>query len=303
MSTSRSPDYGSSSVDLGAQYISATPHYAKSHHSFYEELLSEGVLKSLDAPIEGMMNKDGSIHYMTPLGTSSIVKHYLKQSERHGAEVFLDRHVTGLYKRGASWEVHGRAGEKEVFDAVVITMPVPQILQLQGDLTELLSPTQREQLDSVSYSSRYALGLFFPAGTRIDVPWAACYVSKNPVIRYIAIDSRKRNTESECRGPSMVVHTSVPFGIQNIERDKDDIQPIILQELHNILPDLPQPISVKCHKWRYSQVLSSVPDCPGQMTVHSRPPLLCGGDAFTHSNYDGCVESALRLCDVLKSSL
>lgn len=47
----------------------------------------------------------------------------------------------------------------------------------------------------------------------------------------------------------------------------------------------------------------SVADCPGQMTLHSQPLLVCGGDGFTHSNFDGCIESALKVFGVLKSSL
>lgn len=59
-----------------------------------------------------------------------------------GADLFFDRHVTGLYRRGASWEVQRKAGGSETFDAVVLTMPVPQILQLEGDITHCeTSPT------------------------------------------------------------------------------------------------------------------------------------------------------------------
>lgn len=49
------------------------------------------------------------------------------------------------------------------------------------------------------------------------------------------------------------------------------------------------------------QVQTSVPDCPGHMTILDEPLLLCGGDAFTHSNFDGCVESALSMLRVLKA--
>ncbi|KAM4623696.1 renalase isoform 2-T2 [Polymixia lowei] len=300
MSTSRCPDNTSSVVDLGAQYVTATPHYTRSHRSFYEELLAHSILQPLDAPVEGLLNKDGSTNYVTPLGMSSIVKHFLKES---GAELFFDRHVTSLYRRGALWEVHRKGGEREEFDAVVLTMPVPQILQLQGDLGELLGASQREQLETVSYSSRYALGLFYPPSAQIDVPWAVNYVANNPCICYVAIDDRKRHKESPGCGPSMVVHTSVPFGLKHLEQDKEVVQPIILEELNKLLPGLPQPASIKCHKWRYSQVLSAVPGCPGQMTLHDEPLLVCGGDGFIHSNFDGCVESALRVFDVLKASL
>lgn len=51
-----------------------------------------------------------------------------------GAELLCGRHVSGLYCRGASWEVQTQLGHSEQFDAVVLTMPVPQILQLQGNV-------------------------------------------------------------------------------------------------------------------------------------------------------------------------
>ncbi|XP_012675473.1 renalase isoform X2 [Clupea harengus] len=301
MSTSRSPTDPACTVDLGAQYITATPYYARIHQSFYEELQAQGILTPLVTSVEGMASKEeGLKNYVTPKGVSSIVKHYLKES---GAEVFFDRHVTHVYRRGACWEVCRKNGEPEQFDAVVLTMPVPQILQLQGDVGSLMADPQREQLEAVSYSSRYALGLFYPPHTHIPAPWAAKYVSNSPCIRFIAVDDKKRHTESPDCGPSMVVHTSVPFGVQHLEAEKEQVQPLIMQELQRLMPHLPQPASIKCQKWRYSQVTRSVADCPGQMTLFSQPLLVCGGDGFTHSNFDGCVESALKVFEVLKSSL
>ncbi|XP_030611166.1 renalase isoform X1 [Archocentrus centrarchus] len=300
MSTSRAPSATSHSADLGAQYISATPAYARSHHSFYSELLSAGVLQPLSCLIEGLKDKEGTKNYVTPLGTGSIIKYFLSQS---GADLFLEHHVTGLYRRGASWEVERKAGGSEMFDVVVLTMPVPQILQLQGDLGQLLSVQQRQQLEGVIYSSRFALALFFSPDTVLNIPWGAKYVTDSSCIRYIAVDSKKRNAAAPGTGPSLVVHTSVPFGLEHLEQDKEDVQPIILQELHRLVPGLPQPSSIKCQKWRYSQVQTSVPDCPGHMTILDKPLLICGGDAFIHSNFDGCVESALSMLRVLKAKL
>ncbi|XP_041829504.1 renalase [Melanotaenia boesemani] len=300
MSTSRAPDTSSHSADLGAQYITATPAYARSHHSFYSELLSAGVLQPIHCLIQGLRHKDGDQDYVTPLGTGSLVKHFLSES---GADVFLERHVTALYRRGASWEVERTAGGSETFDAVVLTMPVPQILQLQGDLRNLLSVPQKQQLDVVRYSSRFALALFFSPDVVFSFSWGAQYVSDSSVICYIAADNRKRSADTPGLGPSLVIHTSVLFGLEHLEQDKEDVKPIILEELRRLLPDLPQPISIKCHKWRYSQVLTSVPDCPGHMTIVDQPPLICGGDAFSHSNFDGCVESALSVFSTLKGML
>ncbi|XP_043957932.1 renalase [Gambusia affinis] len=299
MSTSRPPDPTSHSADLGAQYITATFAYAQSHSNFYTELLSAGLLKPLDCHIEGLQHKEGNKNYVTPLGTSSVVKHFLSES---GADLYLEYHVTGLHRCGASWKVE-RNGGNEKFDAVVLTIPVPQILQLQGDLGNLLSVQQREQLEGVRYSSRFAIALFFSPDVVFSFSWGARYITDSHCIRYIAVDNKKRSSDAPGLGPSLVVHTSVPFGLEHLENDKDAIQPIILQELHRLLPDLPQPVSIKFQKWRYSQVLTSVPNCPGHMTILEQPLLICGGDAFTHSNFDGCVESALSVCRALQLSL
>ncbi|XP_004858405.1 renalase isoform X3 [Heterocephalus glaber] len=220
-----------------------------------------------------------------------------------GAEVYLRHCVTQINLRNGKWEVFKETGSPEQFDLVVLTIPVPQILQLQGDFANLISECQRQQLESVSYSSRYALGLFYEAGTKIDVPWAGQYITSNPCIRFVSIDNKKRNIESSEIGPSLVIHTTVPFGVTHLEHSIKDVQELILQQLENILPGLPQPVAIKCQKWRHSQVTSGPAKCPGQMTLHLKPFLMCGGDGFTQSNFDGCITSALCLLEALKNHI
>ncbi|XP_071467348.1 renalase isoform X3 [Marmota flaviventris] len=247
MTTASSPHNSQCTADLGAQYITCTPHYAKKHQTFYDELLGHGILKPLTSPIEGMMIKEGDCNFVAPQGISSIIKHYLKES--------------------------------------------------------VISECQRQQLESVSYSSRYALGLFYEAGTKIDVPWAGQYITSNPCIRFVSIDNKKRNIESSEIGPSLVIHTTVPFGVTYLEHSIEDVQELIFQQLENILPGLPQPVATKCLKWRHSQVTNAAANCPGQMTLRLKPLLVCGGDGFTQSNFDGCITSALSVLEALKNHL
>ncbi|XP_072579689.1 renalase isoform X5 [Vulpes vulpes] len=190
MCTACSPHAPGSTVDLGAQYITRSPQRAGLHGRFYDELLALGLLKPLTSPIEGMVVKEGECNFVAPQGVSSIIKHYLKES---GADVCFGHRVTRVDLRDDRWEVSTETGHPERFDLVVFTMPAPRILQLQGDVANLISECQRRQLESVSYSSRYALGLFYEAGTKIDVPWAGQYITSNPCIRFISIDNKKRN--------------------------------------------------------------------------------------------------------------
>ncbi|KAM9011989.1 renalase isoform 1-T1 [Ara ararauna] len=301
MSTSRGARDAGCTADLGAQYITVEAECAERRRSFYKELLSHGILQQLTAPIEGMVVKKGSCNYVAPQGISSIVKYYLKQSA--GADVFYEQHVTHISLRDGKWEVFRKTGPPELFDIVILTMPVPQILHLQGDIVNIINESQKQQLESVSYSSRYALGLFYEAGTWIDVPWAAQYITNNPCIHFISIDNKKRNIESPEIGPSVVVHTTVTFGSEYLDSDPTEVQQLILSYLERIVPSLPKPSSIKCQKWRYSQVTKAVPNSLGQMILHTQPLLVCGGDGFTRSNFDGCIDSAMSLAEVVKSHL
>lgn len=57
-------------------------------------------------------------------------------------------------------------------------------------------------------------------------------------------------------GPSLVIHTTVPFGVAHLEHGIEEVQELIFQQLENILPGLPQPVATKCQKWRHSQVIT-----------------------------------------------
>nr|XP_033796117.1 renalase isoform X2 [Geotrypetes seraphini] len=252
MATTRSPSNPSVTVDLGFQFITASPDYAVKHQRFYDELLKHHICLPLNALVEGMIVKEGNHSYVTPCGVSAVVKHYLKQS---GAEIFYEHHVTEINLRDAKWEVCRKSGSSEWFDVVVLTMPTPQILELQGDIGKLIKKSQKQQLEAVTYSSRYALGLFYESGTQIDVSWAAKYIPNNSCICYISIDNKKRNIESSVVGPSIVVHTGVQFGTQYLESDKKEVQKMILHQLEMLLPNLPHPASIKCHKWRLHKLL------------------------------------------------
>ncbi|XP_033127274.1 renalase-like isoform X2 [Anneissia japonica] len=313
MSTSRSASNPNSTVDLGAQYISCTPAYASSHAQFYSELISNHILTPCQVVIEGMRDSDGDTkHYVTPKGTSSIVKYYLQQS---GANIHHNCHLQTIdVKCDDGVETilaeHQGSDQKHSFDVVVLSQPVPQILQLGGGIQDILAKNSNvlKKLEEVEYSSRYALGLYFSPGTKFDVPWEGKYTYDDPCVRWICIDSKKRGNESDADGPTLTVHTSVPFGLKHLEDNKQDVQKIILQHLSTLLPGLPEPVEVKCQRWRYSQVYKGVEGGPGCMKLAESKTslLLAAGDAFVHSNFDGCIESAKKtshtIIDFLKSN-
>lgn len=297
MSTSRSPHNGQCSVDLGAQYISATPEYAKLHEPFYEELVGAGILSPLTCKFEGMKNTaEDTKHFVTPQGISSLVKHFLKKADM---DVRFTHHVNHINLKGTKWNVETKEGVADSFDAVILTMPVPQLFGLGGSVKDVLDKNEklRLALQSVDYSSRYALGLFFEEDVNIKLKnnASAQYVTNDPVVRFIAVDNKKRGLENGA--PSVVVHTSVPFGKAYLEEPLDKVQPLVVKQVKELFPDWPEPADIKCQKWRFSQVTSAYPGLPGCVTLADG--LVIGGDGFTHSNMDGCIESAKSIVEVV----
>jgi len=345
MSTSRCPGGAlSCSADLGAQYFTPmhhvsgpgainkhwTPEKTEFHKSIFEELLDAGVLRAMDGRIDGddydyakqkTKSKETSIsqadaksavndelkHFVAVNGSSAVVKHFLKEALNTKVdfnETIESLTVTEDKKR---WCVKTKEGKSEEFPCVILTMPVPQILQLQGDIRDLISSPGCEdvkaKLEKVVYSSRYALAAWFGPEVTLDMTWCAKYYNDDPCIRYVAIDAKKRGVQNEVTGSSIVIHTSVPFGLKHLEDDVNQVKELILAQMVKRIPELKDqtPVNVKCQRWRYSQVYKRYQDSPGCVMLSSSPLLLLAGDAFVEaSRFDGCVDSALAVTNCIK---
>ena len=95
-----------------------------------------------------------------------------------------------------TWQVTDLKVNSSEFDSVIVTIPTPQLLNLKGSIQDLLL-SKRSSLETVQYSSRYAVALYFEQGAKIDVPWTCKYVVDNPCVRFISVDSRKRFGEGK----------------------------------------------------------------------------------------------------------
>jgi len=296
MSTSRSPLHNKCTADLGAQYISCTPQYTESHKIIYEELLQVGILEPLKQTITNAKEPEqGTNTYVVPDGMSSLVKYFTTKSKLQPS---FEHHVSEIKQLGGKWHVTTLAGKSEVFDAVVLTMPVPQLLNLNG-LSSIFDENieMKKKLEAVSYSSRYALGLFYDEGASLNLPFSASYLYQDPVFRFIAVDNVKRNRPE--LPISVVLHTSVPFGLEHIDKTVGEVEPILKKALQQSFPNLPPPKAMKCHKWKFSQVFTPYSGQPGVIELCRDPLLLAGGDSFTHSNFDGCISSAESIVNAL----
>ena len=295
MSTHRASDRPNLHVDMGAQYISKSKSEDKGlKEKLYEELVSSGVLVPFSGPIQGEredLSKNVVEKYVGPKGLSGVVKHFLAQSKAcvlYGhplKEVNIEVGASSPAQTGGICCLSDDQVEK--FDTIVFTIPVPQLLQLKGNILGNVSPDTLSSLSSVKYSSRYALGLFFKE--QIATDWSARYFN-DPVIRFAAWDTAKRECTSY--GSSLLLHTSVPFGIKHLEDDKEEVKAMMLVRLGELVQGLPPPDHTHMIRWRYSQVSQVYPGSPGCLVLSHDPLVVATGDAFSGSNFENCIRAA-----------
>ncbi len=66
-------------------------------------------------------------------------------------------------------------------------------------------------------------------------------------------DNIKRNA-GKGSATSVVFHTSVPYGVKNVEQTVEQVQPELVAHFEKMFPHWPKPDKIKGQKWRYSQV-------------------------------------------------
>ena len=104
-------------------------------------------------------------------------------------------------------------------------------------------------------------------------------------------------------GNSIVVHTSVPYGLKQLDENIENVESSIRSNLKKLLPFLPDPTSTKCQRWRFSQVYKPFEGSPGCIVLNESPLIIAGGDSFSSSNFDGCIESSTSIFNCLSNHI
>lgn len=283
MSTTRT-DKGHK-ADIGAQYITTSKDNLELFNNEYQPLLNKGVLSKLTAPIEGMKSyPQEMIHFVAPDGMGSVVKSVLADTK---ASVVYNRRVSSILVEGKKYKVTAEDGTCEDCDVVISTIPVPQFLNLQS-ANQVLDESNEKRLKQVEYSTRFVL-LWFYSENAPNPGWGSKYLN-DEIFRFVSVDNVRRNKPNE---PSVVVfHTSIQYGESNKLKTKADLEDELNRIAKRLFPNWAPPSSTKCHKWLYSQVVKSCPDADGCLVLSQDPTLVLAGDAFTESNFNGCIQSA-----------
>lgn len=276
---------GTAVCDHGAQFFTVRDsRFAK----LVIELLDARIIKEWSrgfADIDGLYEADGQARYCGVQGMNLVAKHLAS-----GLNVRVSEKVTCLDYTEKQWQIATESGLKFNADALILTPPVPQSLELVQSGNFVLPEALRQSLETIHYNPCFALMAVLDAPSAIPEP-GAVQLRSEP-IAWIA-DNHRKGISPEVY--SVTIHAGPEFTHQHWDVDHAAIAQKLL---HAASEWLRAPVKTwQLHRWRYSQPQLTYPE-PCAL-VAQPAPLIFAGDAFAEPRVEGAALSGLAAADTL----
>ncbi|MEM0905772.1 MAG: FAD-dependent oxidoreductase [Pseudomonadota bacterium] len=178
-------------------------------------------------------------------GMSALVRHQLD-----GIETAYGARVTALSRGPNGWSLSGEdAAIAGTFDALVLAIPSPQLVPLLAPVL----PEAAHQIAAARYHPCWAVLMEFEAAAHDALAALRHDELEAMGIALIAYNGGK----PQRHGATLVMHADPQWSQDNLEQDAPDIAADITSRAVPAL-HLPEPISAKAHRWRFSRVAHAV---------------------------------------------
>lgn len=172
----------------------------------------------------------------------------------------------------------------ENFDLLFITIPAPQIVELQIELPSDF----KEKLSLVKYDSIFSLILY----SNKDIKLNENRLYENPDIKNIINNSKKYAYKDFS---SYVIHSSKEFANCVNHKSKEDICEIFLENFDEEIQEELNKFTIVPHLWKYAFAKNSL-DMP--YFLNNEKNLGICGDYFNHNNLEASLLSSELLGNI-----
>ncbi len=280
-------DRASAYFDHGAQYFTVRDtQFAK----YAERWLALGIIKPLD---EMLIRENGDPalsdepRYIGATGMNAITK-YLADSLRVSFAERVDKLSFNTH-----WIAETDKGRTFTADALVLSQPVPQSLELLTK-SNIPIPTDIEaELKTIEYHPCIATMLLFE-GIEPVLPYCGIWFQGEPIAW--ACDNFRKGISPV---PTVTVHAGPMFSAEHWQSPDETI---VETMLHSLKTWIRTPLKFsQVHRWRYSFAKSAL-DKPFVM-VASPAPLVFVGDGFVAPRVEGAAVSGISAANALLERL
>lgn len=282
-------------VDHGAQYFTAK---GDSLRMILPELVGSGVVREWTQGFP-LLTERGietriSPHprYICPGGMSALGKAFFRGQEAGEEPLSVETRalVRGLRRSGEDWEVVLESGETRSGRALLLNLPAPQALKLEG---EVFQPEVREALAAVRFTPCWAVVLVLEALPYTD--WVGLEI-RHPVLAWAALDHTKRDLEGP---PVLVLHATPEWSAAHLEESPEAVLPSVVGAARKLLGDWVGRYRLAiAHRWRYAQ-----PSVLHPWPFLAQDSLTFCGDWCGGARVEGALESGWAAADYLTRRL
>lgn len=271
--------------DYGAQYFSVSnPQF----QIWVDDWLNQGVIKEWcqgfpkgNRSAYGV--SDGKPRYCGVGGTRNIVQ-YLAQ----GLDVHTNAKVVDI-GYDSQWLVKTEDAHQYLGDMLLLTLPVPQALDLLDASLMVLPLDERFALENITYHRCIAVLALLEKPSNIPAPGGIAL--EDNYVSWLA-DNHQKGISPD--GYAVTLHASTSFSDDYWESDDDEIAYKLLSAAADYLDS--SVIKYRVHRWRYSL----------PKTFHVEPylalseiPLIMAGDGFVAPNIEGAVLSGIAAGELI----
>lgn len=286
---------GPGRADHGAQFFTAR---SPDFELWVEQWRAEGVVYRWST---GWSNgslttspPDGYSRYAANGGMNALAKR-LAQS----LDVRLNVYLTAISSTASGWQAQTEAGGIISCQALILTPPVPQSLQLLEAGNTELAQIDRTALQRVTYAPCIA-GLFWVEGP-VYLPEPGALQRPDAPISWIA-DNRRKGISPEAT--VITVHAGPDYSRKLWNLPADETRKALTDGLRPFIDDSTKILETRLKRWRYALPIKLHPDrC---LAAHHLPPLIFAGDAFGEARIEGAALSGMaaanKLLDILANN-
>ena len=279
-----SKNIGRARFDYGAQFMTARE---EMFLSLMEECERRGIIKQWFSSISG--NKQ--IHpRWCGISAMTEVAEYLA----HSLQFQPGLQLATIKSSSNSWLAHMCSGEIIRAGAVVLTPPVPQILDLLKNSDIKLSANTANRLTSIKYEKCLAVLVILSGHSNIGPPGGMKFTHGH--ISWLADNYLKGISQV----PAVTIHGSPHFSDKNWHSDWQVSGRLLIKAAKSWIGTGVREFQV--HGWRYAKPLRVEQD--RYLVINRLPPLILAGDAFGGPRVEGAAMSgwkaAAALTDILR---
>jgi len=253
-------------VDHGAQYFSVkTPEF--------QTLISE--LQSDNITAEWYLAQRENVRYIGAKGMNTIPKKMASL-----LQVFVNEKVILIENSTVKTE----SGNIYPFDNLLITMPIPQIIDLFKNSKMIFSEKDKSVLREIEYQPCIAVMAVLKEPTIIV---SGGIILENQSVSWIADNFQKGITEI----PTVTIHASSAYSAKRFDDDLREVEKDLLVSVNQYV-NSENIVSSQTHRWRFSNATKRY---EAHFYQIENQAIYLAGDGFGMGNVEGAFLSGYHL--------